>query len=49
VNCKGNIQIKPLLVARSISNKERGGPLERMPNLKEPSHTTTTHLKIKTT
>jgi hypothetical protein len=37
---------KPPLVARSISNKERGGPLERTPTLKEPSPTATTLLKI---
>ncbi len=38
---------EPPLVARSISNKERGGALERMPSLEEPSPTATTSLKIK--
>jgi hypothetical protein len=32
-------------VARSILNRERGGPLERMPTLEEPSHVATTCLK----
>jgi hypothetical protein len=31
---------------KSILNKERGGTLERMPNLDEPSTIITTHLKI---
>jgi hypothetical protein len=36
---------EPLLVTRSISNNERGGPLERMLSLKEPSPITTTCFK----
>jgi hypothetical protein len=33
---KGEHQVfQPLLVARSISYKERGGPLERTPNLRK--------------
>ncbi len=40
---------KPLPIARSISNKERGGFLEKMPSLKEPSPTAIAHFKIKTT
>jgi hypothetical protein len=40
--------LNPPLVAVSISNKEKGGPLERTPNLEEPSFITITHLKIKT-
>jgi hypothetical protein len=27
---------KPLPMARNISNKEKGGPFERTPNLEEP-------------
>jgi hypothetical protein len=38
---------EPPLVTRSISNTERGRPLERTPSLKEPSPTTTTCFKIK--
>ncbi len=38
VNHEGNIKFLNLLsVMRSISNKERGGPLERRFNLEEPS------------
>jgi hypothetical protein len=33
----------------SITNKERGGPFERMPSLEVPSPTATTYLKIETT
>ncbi len=40
--------LKPLFVVRSISNKERGGPLERTPSLEEPSFITITHLKMNT-
>ncbi len=40
---------EPPLVTRSISNKERGRPLERMPTLKEPSPTTKICFKIKIT
>jgi hypothetical protein len=40
---------KPPQVTRSISNKEREGPLERMPSLNKLSTTTTIRLKIKTT
>jgi hypothetical protein len=36
---------EPLLVTRSISNNERGGLLERMISLKEPSPITTTCFK----
>jgi hypothetical protein len=36
------------LITRSISNKERGGPLESTPSLEEPSLTSTTHFKIET-
>jgi hypothetical protein len=35
---------EPLHVMRSISNKEKRGPLERTPSLKEPSSTATIHL-----
>jgi hypothetical protein len=38
----------PPPVARSISNKERGGPPARRPNLDKPSPTATTCLKIET-
>jgi hypothetical protein len=48
VDHKGNIKFSnPLLVARSISNKERGGPPKRTPSLDEPI--ARTHFKIKTT
>jgi hypothetical protein len=40
---------KPFPIAKSISYKERGGPLERMLSQDEPSLTATTHLKIETT
>jgi hypothetical protein len=44
----GNIKFpKPLLSTRSISNKEKGGPPERMPSLEEPSLASITHFKIK--
>ncbi len=36
---------KPPPVMRSILNRERGGPLERMPTLEEPSLVATTRLK----
>jgi len=36
-------------VARSISTNERGGPLERLPSLDEPSPTRIVDLKIETT
>jgi hypothetical protein len=32
---------------KSILNKERGGTLERMPSLDEPSPIISTHIKIK--
>jgi hypothetical protein len=32
---------------KNILNKERGGTLEKMFRLDEPSHIITTHLKIK--
>jgi hypothetical protein len=38
--------LEPPLVARSISNNERGGSLERMPSPEELSHIATTCLKI---
>jgi hypothetical protein len=38
--------LTPSLVARSISNKKKGGTLERMPSLKKSSPIITTHLKI---
>jgi hypothetical protein len=38
---------KPLPFARSISNKERGGPPKRTPNLDKPI--ATTRFKIETT
>jgi len=41
--------LEPPLVKRSISNKERGGPFEKTPNLQEPSPTTTTHFQIEIT
>jgi hypothetical protein len=38
MNHKGNIKFSnPLQAARSISNKERGGPPERKPSLDKPS------------
>ncbi len=37
------------LVAINISNKERGGTLERMPSLDEPSPSVTTCFKIEAT
>jgi hypothetical protein len=40
---------EPLPIARSISNKERGGPLERTPSLKEPSPIATTCFKAEIT
>jgi hypothetical protein len=43
---KGNQIFKPLPITRSISIKEKGEPLKRMPSLEEPSLTTTTHFKI---
>jgi hypothetical protein len=39
---------KPFLVARSILNKERGGPPRRTLSLEEPSFITITHFKIET-
>jgi hypothetical protein len=48
VNHKGNIKFpKCLLVMRSISNKEKGRPPKRLPNLKEHSPLVTTNLNIK--
>ncbi len=41
--------LEPLLVTRSISNKERGGPLERTPNIEGLSSTAIAHFKIETT
>jgi hypothetical protein len=42
-NPQGKHQVpQPPPLPISISNKERGGPPERMPNLEEPSPTTTT-------
>jgi hypothetical protein len=38
--------LEPPLVARNISNRERGGPLERTLSLEEPSPTTIACLKI---
>jgi hypothetical protein len=38
---------EPHLVARNISNKERGGAPKRIPNLQKPSPMATTRLKIK--
>jgi hypothetical protein len=38
--------LEPLPVMRSISNKERGRPLEMMPSLEKPLPTTTTYFKI---
>ncbi len=35
------------LVARSISNKEKGGTLQKTLSLEEPSRTGTSHLEIK--
>jgi hypothetical protein len=40
---------RSLPVVRNISNKERGGPHEKRPNLDEPSPTTEAHFKIETT
>ncbi len=37
---------KPFIVTKSISNKERGGPHEKTPNIKGLSYTVTTHFKI---
>jgi hypothetical protein len=37
---------KPLSLAKSISNKERGGPPQRRPSLNEPSPNATTCSKI---
>jgi len=34
-------------IVKNILNKEKGGTLERMPSLDEPSPIITTHLKIK--
>jgi hypothetical protein len=48
-NRKGNIKFSNPSVARSISNKERGGPPEKMLCLEEPSPTATAHLEIETT
>ncbi len=39
---------KPLLITKNISCEERGGPLEKMPNLDVPSPVVTTHFKIET-
>jgi hypothetical protein len=38
----------PPVVARSISNKEMGGPSARRPNLDKPSPTATACLKMET-
>jgi hypothetical protein len=47
VNYKGNIKfLKPSPITRSISNKGRGGPLERTPSLNELSPSLRAHLKI---
>jgi len=53
-NHKGNMnklstQTPFSLVARSISNKEKGGTLEKTLSLEEPSHIGTSHLEIKAT
>jgi hypothetical protein len=40
---------EPPLMARSISNKEKGGPPERRASLEEPSPIATACLKIETT
>jgi hypothetical protein len=40
---------EPPPIARGISNKERGGPLERTPSLKEPSPIATTCFKTEIT
>jgi len=53
-NRKGNMnklstQTPFSLVARSISNKERGETLEKTLTLEEPSHIRTSHLEIKST
>jgi hypothetical protein len=37
----------PPPIVKNILNKERGGTLERMPSLDEPSPIITTHLQIK--
>jgi hypothetical protein len=48
VNHKVNIKFSnPLPLVRSISNKERGEPPKRTPNLEEPSPIAITCLKIK--
>jgi hypothetical protein len=49
-NHKGNIDfLNPSHVARSISNRERGGLPKRRPNFEELSFVTIPRLKIKTT
>jgi len=49
-NQQGERQVPgpPPVVARSISNNERGGPPETRPSLEKPSPTATAHLKIET-
>ncbi len=37
VNHKGNIKFLTLPIERNISNKEKEGPLKRMPTLEKPS------------
>jgi hypothetical protein len=41
--------LEPPPIARSISNKERGGSPKKMPSLKELSPIAIAHFKIKTT
>jgi hypothetical protein len=47
VNHKSEHQVpEPLLIVRSILNRERGGPLERIHSLEEPSLMATSCFKI---
>ncbi len=45
---RGHQVLEPLLVAKNISNKERGGPPKKTPGLEEPSPIVIAHCKVET-